>query len=285
MSRVYRALEKAEEEKRQEVKKEPSLKVFEEKVVLKKEASTLKFPEEKIAKIEKTEGLGLPSKEEVPVLIVPPNSFAEEEFRKLKTQLFLRLPNPPHSILIASTAPEEGKTTVAVNLAMAISKEIHRKAILIDGDLRKPGIRLEQSQNGKGLSDYLSNRTPLTEILMNSQMENLRIIMAGPSTNKSSELIGSKRMEELLKSLSESGDNTYILIDSPPIISTTEPTLLSKMVDGIILVVMADRTPRELIQRAIKSVDRQKIIGIVFNQIDLKARSYYSKYYHQYYGK
>src|SRR4030042_93467 len=164
MSRIYRALEKAEEEKRQEVKKEPSLKVFEEKVVLKKEAPTLKFPEEKIAKIEKTEGLGLPS------------------------------------------------------------KESHRKAILIDGDLRKPGIRLKQSQNGKGLSDYLSNRTPLTEILMNSQMENLRIIMAGPSTNKSSELIGSKRMEELLKSLSESGDNTYILIDSPPIISNTEPT-------------------------------------------------------------
>ena len=285
MSRVYRALEKAEEEKRQEVKKEPSLKVFEEKVVLKKEAPTLKFPEEKIAKIEKTEEPGLPSKEEVPVLIVPPNSFAEEEFRKLKTQVFLRFPNPPHSILIVSTGPEEGKTTVAVNLAMAISKEIHRKAILIDGDLRKPGIRLEQSQNGKGLSDYLSNRTPLTEVLMNSQIENLRIIMAGSSTNKSSELIGSKRMEELLKSLSESGENTYILIDSPPIISTTEPTLLSKMVDGIILVVMADRMPRESIQRALKSIDRQKIIGIVFNQIDLKRRSYYSKYYHQYYGK
>ena len=285
MSRVYRALEKAEEEKKQRLKEEPSLKAFEEKVVLKKEAATLKFRDEKIAKIERLEEPGLPSKEEVPVLVVPPNSFAAEEFRKLKTQIFLRLPNPPHSILVTSTAPEEGKTTVAVNLAMAISKEIHRKAILIDGDLRKPSIRLEQSQNGKGLSDYLSNRTPLTEILMNSQMENLRIIMAGPSTNKSSELIGSKRMEELLKSLSESGDNTYILIDSPPIISTTEPTLLSKMVDGIILVVRADRMPRESIQRAVKSIDRQKIIGIVFNQIDLKPSSYYLKYYYKYYQR
>jgi capsular exopolysaccharide synthesis family protein len=276
MSRIYRALEKAEEEKKQKVKEDPSIKVFEEKAALKKETPVLKFPEEKV------ETLVLPSKEETPVLIVPPHSFAEEEFRKLKTQIFHRLPNPPHSILITSAAPEEGKTMVSVNLAMAISKEIQRKAILIDTDLRKPGIHLEKSQNSKGLSNYLSDGTPLSEILINSEMENLRIIMAGPSTNKSSELIGSKRMEELLKALGKSRENTYILIDSSPIISTTEPTLLSKMVDGIILVVRADRTPRASIQRAVKSIDRQKIIGVVFNQIDLKPSSYYSKYYHHY---
>jgi Mrp family chromosome partitioning ATPase len=92
-------------------------------------------------------------------------------------------------------------------------------------------------------------------------------------------------MGELMKSLSEQGENTYVIIDSSPIISTTEPTLLSKMVDGIILVVMADRTPRESIQRSIKSIDRQKIIGVVLNQIDLKRSSYYSKYYDKYYRK
>jgi non-specific protein-tyrosine kinase len=279
MSRVYRALEKAEEEKKQKVKEEPSIRTFEERLVLKKEEPILKFAEERI------EELRLPSKEEVPVLIVPPHSFAEEGFRKLKAQIFHRLPNPPHSILITSAAPQEGKTMVAVNLAMAISKEIHRKAILIDGDIRKPGIHLEKSKNVKGLSNYLSDGTPLSEILINSELENLRIIMAGPSSSKSSELIGSKRMGELLKSLTESGENTYILIDSPPIISTTEPTLLSKMVDGIILIVMADRMPRESIQRAVKSIDRQKIIGIVFNQIDLKSSSYYSKSYYGYYRK
>jgi non-specific protein-tyrosine kinase len=279
MSRVYRALEKAEVEKNQKVKEEPSIRTFEERLVLKKEEPILKFAEERI------EGLGVPSKEEVPVLIVPPHSFAEEEFRKLKAQIFHRLPNPPHSILVTSAAPQEGKTMVAVNLAMAISKEIHRKAILIDGDIRKPGIHLEKSKNVKGLSNYLSDGTPLSEILINSEIENLRIIMAGPSSSKSSELIGSKRMGELLKSLNEIGDSTYIVIDSPPIISTTEPTLLSKMVDGIILIVMADRMPRESIQRAVKSIDRQKIIGIVFNQIDLKSSSYYSKSYYGYYRK
>ena len=279
MSRIYRALEKAEEEKKQKIKEETSPKVFEEKSVLRKEVTTLKFPEKKV------EGLGLPPKEEVPVLIVSPNSFGAEAFRKLKTQIFLRSPNPPHSILVTSTTPQEGKTMVAVNLAMAISQEIHRNAILIDGDLRKPSIYLEKSQNAKGLSNYLLDGTPLSDILINSEIENLRIIMAGPSTRKSSELIGSKRMRELLKSLKELGDSTYIVIDSPPIIATSDPTLLSKMVDGVILVVKAGQTPRESVQRAVKSIDRENIIGVVFNQADLKPSRYYSEYYYGYYGK
>lgn len=277
MSRVYRALEKAEEEKKRKGNQEAPIKVFEEKAALKRETPILKFPEEKV------EELGLPPREETPVLIVPPHSFAGEEFRKLKTQIFHRLPNPPHSILVTSTTPEEGKTMVAVNLAIAISREIHRKAILIDGDLRKPSIHLEKSGNSKGLSNYLSDGTPLSEILTNSEMENLQIITAGPPAPKSSELIGSKRMGELMKSLNEVGENTYMIIDSPPLISTTEPVLLSRMVDGIILVVMADRTPREAVSRAIKNFDRQKIIGVVFNKTDMKPSSYYSKYYYKYY--
>jgi len=285
MSRIYRALEKAEEEKKQKVKEEVSNKIFEEMVVLKKEKPTLKYPEEKIKKIEKIKGLALPSKEETPVLIVPPNSFASEEFRKLKTQIFHRLPNPPHSILVTSATPQEGKTMVSVNLAIAISHEIHGGAILIDGDLRRPSIHLKKSENSKGLSNYLSDGIPLSEVLIKSDIENLQIITAGSSTHKPSELIGSKKMRELLRSLAEAGDNTYIVIDSSPIISTTEPILLSKMVDGIILVVMADRTPREAIQKAVKLMDRQKIIGVVFNQIDLKQPHYYSKYYYKYYRK
>lgn len=279
MSRVYRALEKAEEEKKRKIKEEPSPKVLEGKTVMRKEEQVLKFPEERLKELE------LPSKQEVPALIVPPHSFAEEEFRKLKTQIFHRLPNPPHSILITSAAPQEGKTMVSVNLAIAISQEINRKAILIDGDLRNPGIHLGKSQSSRGLSNYLLDEIPVSEILINSEIENLRIIEAGLSTSKSSELIGSKRMEELLKFLTETENNTYIIIDSSPIIPTTEPMLLSKMVDGVILVVIADRTPKEAISRAMKGLDRQKIVGVVLNQIDLKLSSYYSKYHYEYYGK
>jgi receptor protein-tyrosine kinase len=280
MSRVYRALEKVEEERRLKLE-EPSLKVVEEKEVLKKEGPTLEFPEEK------RESLGLPSKDAAPVLIVPPHSFGAEAFRKLKTQIFLHPGNSPRSILITSAAPQEGKTLVAVNLAVAISKEIHGNVILVDGDLRRPGIHLEKNQSGKGLSNYLSDGIPLSEILVNSQVEKLRVILAGPSTRKSSELIRSKKMGELLQSLREFGDNTYIIIDSPPIIATADPTLLSKMVDGVILVVRAGYTSRESVQSAIKSIDRQKIIGVVFNQIDIRPSAYFSEYYryYQYYRK
>jgi capsular exopolysaccharide synthesis family protein len=278
MSRIYRALEKLEEEKKKKAKEEPSLKLFEEKSDPVKKEPTLKLPKEQ------REKLGLPPKEEAPVLVIPPDSFAAEEFRKLKTQIFHRLPNPPHLILVTSATPQEGKTMVSVNLAIAISQEINKKAILIDGDLRNPKIHLGKRKNSTGLSNYLLDGTPLSEILINSEIENLSIIEAGPSTSKSSELIGSKRMGELLKAVTESGDNTYIIIDSPPIISTSEPMVLSKMVDGIILVVSPDRTPKEAISRAMKSLDRQKIIGVVLNQIDWKPSSYYSRYY-KYYRK
>ena len=279
MSRVYRALEKAEEEKKRKGKQEAPIKAFEEKAALKKETPVLKFHEEEAERFE------LPAQEETPVLIVPPHSFAGEQFRKLKAQIFHRLSNPPHSILVTSTTPGEGKTMVAVNLALAISKEIHRKAVLIDADLRKPSIHLDKSEDRKGLSNYLSDGIPLSEVLRKSEIENLQIITAGPPAPKAAELIGSKRMGEFMKSLKEIGDSTYMIIDSPPVFSTTEPVLLSKMVDGVIFVVMAGRTPKEAISRATKSLDREKIIGIVFNQTELKPSSYYSKYYYRYYRK
>jgi len=280
MSRVYRALEKIEEERKQKLE-ESSLKVVGEKAALRKEESALESPEKEIEK------LGLPSKEVAPVLIVPPHSFGAEAFRKLKTQIFLHPGKSPRTILVTSTAPQEGKTLVAVNLAVAISKEIHTDVILIDGDLRRPGIHLEKTPSVKGLSNYLPDGVPVSEILINSEIEKLRVIVAGPSTRKSSELIRSRKMGELLQCLREFGDNTYIVIDSPPIIATADPTLLSTMVDGVILVIRAGYASRDSIQTAINSIDRQKIIGVIFNQVDIKPSTYFSEYYryYQYYRK
>jgi len=92
-------------------------------------------------------------------------------------------------------------------------------------------------------------------------------------------------MTELLTALREFGEDTYTIIDSPPVLATSEPTMLAKMVDAVILVVRADQTPRESIRRAAQHIDRQKIVGVVFNQVELSGLSYYSKYYHRYYGK
>jgi protein-tyrosine kinase len=277
MSRVYRALEKAEREKEEKLRK---------KTFLEKPRGTEGFQkEERPLEVtrERTESPSPAITEEVPVLLPSENPIAAEEFRKLKTQVFHWSPNPPHVILVTSATPNEGKTIVSVNLAMAISMEIHKEAILIDGDLRKPSIHFEKHRHSKGLSNYLIDQTSLSDILIHSEAEKLWIIPAGAPSKKSAEFIGSRRMEELLNSLRTFGEDTFVIIDSPPLLATSEPVLLSKWVDGVILVVMADRTPRESIKRAIQSIDKQKIIGVVLNQKEVKASSYYSSYHSNYY--
>ena len=313
MSRVYRALQKAEREKEEKPREEYRPEEHRAKESLTEEfrmekSRTEEFRAERprteeqprttvkekiVARID--EGIlrrpeinpelhEIPFGDEPSVLTVPPDSFAAEQFRKLKTQIFHVSPNPPHIILVTSTTPNEGKSMVSFNLALSISQEIQKKAILVDADLRKPSVLFKKHKATRGLSNYLSDRIPLTEILIRFE-ENFWIIPAGPSSRKSSELIGARRMKELLASLLEFGDENFIIIDSPPILLTTDPVLLSKMVDGIIMVVMADRTPRESVRRAMFSIDRNKIIGVVLNQVEKESASYYGKYYHKYYDK
>lgn len=279
MSRVYQALEKVEKEKLQKAKEETISAIFTEGVVSDDQSPDRKYPEAE------TERLGIPPREDFPILIAQPNSFPAEQFRNLKTQIFLHNPHPPHSILITSAVPQEGKTTVAINLANAISQEINKKAILIDGDLRMPSIYLKNLERAKGLAHYLSDQVPLEEILNPSGKESLKIIPAGKPSSKAAELIGSKKMKELMARLHEFGEDTYTIVDSPPVLSAAETILLSKMVDAIILVVMADRTPRGAIRKAANAFDKQKILGVVFNQKELKPSKYYSEYYYKYYKK
>ncbi|MEI9476868.1 MAG: CpsD/CapB family tyrosine-protein kinase [Deltaproteobacteria bacterium] len=279
MSRVFRALEKAEREKEEKTRVEPSLRIYRDETVSRAEVTIPRPPEQRKEKPE------LPAKEEVPILIPPSDSFAAEQFRKLRTEILLKSPNPRQIILVTSAVPQEGKTLVSLNLATTIAQDIQKKVILIDGDLRRPSIHLPNLQNSKGLSTYLSHEVPLSEILMKSEEENLWVIPAGPLSGNPSELLGSKRMEDLLLSLKESEGETFVIIDSAPILSASESVMLSRMVDAVILVVMADRTHREAVQRAMKSIDKQKLIGIVLNQMDQRPSSYYSAYHYKYYGK
>lgn len=280
MSRVYRALEKAERERRERSQERPLAKVFQEKPVVPKEEAAQRFPETR------RERVYIPPREESLVAIAPIDSVAEEQFRKLKTQIFHWSSNPPHVLLVTSALPDEGKTMVAVNLALSISHELQKKAILIDADLRKPSVPLPEFESAKGLSTYLSDEIPLSEILVSMKDGNLWGIPAGTPSRRSSELIGSKKMRDLVLSLREFGDETYVVIDSPPVLSTADPVSLSKLVDGIIFVVMADGTPRESVRRAMNSVEKQKILGVVFNQKETKSSSrYYSGYSYAHHRK
>jgi len=279
MSRVYKALEKAEKEKQKKTKDDSLFSILREDSIVEEVE-----PAGENLRVE-MQTIGLPVPRDIAIPIAPANSFGAEQFRKLKTFIFRRSPHSPRCLLVTSSAPREGKTTLAVNLALSISQEMSKKVILIDADLRKPNMYPERYR--KGLSDYLEDQIPLTEIMKNFEGENFMIIPAGEPSKRASELIGSKKMQDLIKNLRDFGEDTYILIDSPPVLAASEPLILSEGVDGVILVVMAGQVRRGDVRRAVDSVGRQKILGVVFNNKDLSPSSsyHYSRYSRGYHRK
>lgn len=275
MSRVYRALEKAEREKQDRLRKDSTPETL--------PGEPLPLMPEKETPLWDPEGGNGNSKSPSsrPILVASSHSFASEQFRKLRTHIFLRSP-APRCLLITSAAPQEGKTMVAVNLAMAIAKELHKKAILIDADLRKPGIFPDKYKGAKGLAEYLAEQIPFTDILKPFETNHFMIIPAGSPSPKSAELIGSAKMKDLLKTL-QGAEDTYILIDSPPLLSASESLLLAEWADGVLLVVKGGAIPRGAIRRMVDTIGRQRILGVVFNQKDLKTDHKNYDYYHRCY--
>ena len=218
-----------------------------------------------------------------------PGSIVAEQFRKLRTFLFRpSLQNPPKTILVTSAFSGEGKSLIAINLAISIAIELHSHALLVDCDLRNPTLsRWFGLQESSGLSDYLLGKSELPELLVKTQVDKLSLLCGGSSQDNPVELIGSNKMESLVTELKSRYNDRYIILDSSPILATTEPNLLDKLVDGIIFVVRAGETPRESVQQAIKLLKTEKIIGIVLNDMDFKSSALHSRYFgtHRYYYK
>jgi protein-tyrosine kinase len=278
MSNVFKALERAEKEKQiQLVPERPLFEILEESSIENRnDGAGLKEQKHEIEQFE------FPAQDEDSITIAEKSSFAAEQFRKIKTHIFRMAPKSPRVILVTSTVPQEGKTTVTVNLAVSIARELHKRVILIDADLRNPSVYPTKFENVKGLGDYLSKTIPVSEVMKSLDGNKLIVIPAGTPVNRAAELINSSKMKELIDKLRNDDEGTFILIDSPPILSTSEPLMLSEWVDGVILAVMADHATRGSIKRAFGLVDRQKIIGIVFNNKNLKSSKIYSDYYHSY---
>ena len=281
MSNVFRALEKAEREKQiRPVQEEPLIEMLDVKSIEpKNNGPILKDLAREIEKFD------LPGVGEESISVAENSSFAAEQFRKMKTHIFRISPAPPRCILVTSTAPQEGKSTITMNLAMSIAQEMHKKVIVIDADLRNPSVYPAKFSNKKGLSDYLSNETPISEVLKGFNGEKYAVIPAGAPSHKAAELIGSNKMRTLIKALKDLDEETFILIDSPPILATSEPLMLSEWVDGVILVVMANHAARGSIKKAFGAIDSKKILGIVFNNKNLKPSKSYSDYYYGYHKK
>ena len=218
----------------------------------------------------------------------PQNIFAES-YKTIRTAILLSFANrPPKNILITSMGTEEGKTVTSVNLAITIAR-LGYSVLLIDGDLRKPRVHSVFNLNNlSGLSTYLAGTTSDIETLLKSPIMNLSVIPSGPVPPNPSELLGSHRMQELLEILSERFD--MIIWDSPPLMTVTDGLILSRILDGTIIVVRAGKTTYDTVMRGLSYLRGRRaddstshLLGVVINGFDIRNSEHvYYKYYNTY---
>ena len=222
-------------------------------------------------------------------LIEDQRSPVAEAYRHLRTSLLLSSAGqPPKTVLVTSSQPSEGKTTTAVNIAMMLA-QTGAEVLLLDCDLRRPRIHAHFGlSNTRGVTNYLSGEANASELIQGSaQIQNLKVITSGPVPPNAAELLGSDEMRKLLYVLSE--NFTHIIIDSPPAISFTDASILSTMVDGVMLVVHGGRSSRAVVRRAKQQLQDvgAHLFGIVLNNVKLEANDfyYYNSYYSGYYAE
>ena len=221
------------------------------------------------------------------ITLLDPQSFEAEQFRMLRTNLlFPAAGKPPRSIMVTSAVPAEGKSFVAANLAISIAQSIQEHVLLIDCDIRLPSIHKQFGFGDvPGLSECLSNGTPLSSFILKTKVDKLSIVPGGKSPHNPSELLSSQQMSKLLKETRDRYSDRYIVIDSPPPKLTAETSAISRQVDGIILVVEYGSTPRQMVSDLIERMGKDKILGIILNKMDVRFSTYYGMGKYGKYGK
>jgi len=211
------------------------------------------------------------------VTVLRPYAFETEMFKVLRGKILHPMAGePPRSILITSAVPGEGKSFVASNLAVTIAQLIKEHVLLTDCDLRRPCLHKRFGfADVPGLSEYLSNRSDLPSLLLPTMLKKLSLLPGGRPPHNPSEILSSPKMEALLRELKTRYDDRYLLIDAPPPALAPEALAIANHVDGIIIVVKHKSTPGDLVAELAHSLDKSKIIGMVFNQFDLRSSKYY----------
>jgi polysaccharide biosynthesis transport protein len=212
-----------------------------------------------------------------------------ESYRHLRTSLlFSSAGKPPQTILVTSSQPSEGKTTTAINTAITLAQS-DADVVIIDCDLRRPRLHTHFGfENTKGLTNYLSGDKE-TENLIRTypDLPRLKVITSGPIPPNPAELLSSNEMRNLLQFLS--GRFKHVIVDSPPAISFTDAAILSTIVDGVILVAMANKSSIHLMRQFKQRVHSigARIYGVVLNGIKAGSMEYdyYGSGYYKYYSK
>jgi len=209
------------------------------------------------------------------VLAHDPFSITTEAYRILRTTLLVaQAETPPKTLLFTSGMHGEGKTVTAVNTA-AVLAQIGVRVLLIDADLRCSACHTVLGvENKSGLAEVLAGRWDPSDVIRPTVSEHLFVLSSGSVPSNPAELVGSKQMRAILAALQEQYD--YILIDSPPVMLASDAMLLATMVDGVVLVANAQRTPKQVVREARTRLTcaQAKILGVVLNQLNIRHREY-----------
>lgn len=214
-----------------------------------------------------------------------PHNFAEA-LRGLRTNvLFSFADDGPRSIVVTSTGPNEGKTTVASNLAVAMAMAGQR-VLLIDADMRRPrGHEVFGLKQQPGLSNLLIGAAKAGDVMQKGPVSGLFVLPAGKTPPNPAELLGSKRFADFLTTLGKHFD--LIVIDTPPVMAVTDAAIVAHRTTGVLFVIAADQTSSQAAQTALDQLEqaRARFLGAVLNRVDLEGNAYYyAKYYRKEYA-
>ena len=212
------------------------------------------------------------------------NSAIAEAFRKLRTNLqFLAVDSPPRIIAVTSSTPGEGKSTTAINIALALAEAEHN-VLLVDGDLRRPSLhKYLDLVSTVGFSSVLSGGAALSEALQKTKFPGLTVLTSGAIPPNPSELLGSQAAKKLLGEMRAQFD--YVIVDSTPLLAVTDAAILAASADGVLLMSLFGQTKRDQLAHAVgilEGVDAS-ILGAVFTMTPMRGGSAYS-YSYSYYG-
>jgi len=214
------------------------------------------------------------------ITVADPRSPLSEAYRTLRTNLdFSSLDKPIKTMLVTSAGPEEGKSTVLANLAV-ITAQTGRKVILVDCDLRRPTLHyIFNLKNDVGLTTMVVDDAAMeSPPLQDTGVEGLQLVSSGPLPPNPSELLGSRRMGDIIADLLERAD--VVLFDAPPVVAVTDAAVLATKVDGVLLVVNAGGTKRDYARAAKARLEKvnANLLGAVLNNVrfDVSLHRYYA---------
>lgn len=204
-----------------------------------------------------------------------------EAYRTLRTNIqFSKTDGELKTIMFTCSGPGEGKSTTIANAAVALAQS-GKKVILMDCDLRKPVQHKIFGKKNRGVTNILVEELSAEDFIQETQVENLRVLTSGPIPPNPSELLSTRKMQELIETLKKQCD--YLIIDAPPVIAVTDACVLAAKVDGITLVVNSGSIRPEMAQKAKELLVRANghLLGVVLNRVEIEEEH---AYYYYYYG-